>query len=144
MNQAWSQSASAVPPWNDEVLIHRPDPRLPASVYLTSACRQEATDTSFRCVAPFPAEPTFFFWPSQGKCLMLLLFIWAPCLGHSGRQNTLPGFTAVSKRPDFEELLLNNCSCSLANHLPMHYITEMLNRPYSDLQVLIGHIGCRI
>lgn len=43
---------------------------MPASAYLTPACRQEATDTSFRCVALFPAEPTFFFWPSQGKAAL--------------------------------------------------------------------------
>lgn len=43
---------------------------LPASVYLTLACRQEATDTSFRCVALFPAEPTVSFWPSEGTAAL--------------------------------------------------------------------------
>lgn len=120
MNQAWSQFAhrpvptrpdpSRPAPWNDDALIHRPDARLCCSVYLTPARRQEAADTSFRCVALFPAEPTFFFffffWPSEGKAALfnvtashlgsLPLFpyppLLPPSLTRSGRQNTLPGF----------------------------------------------------
>lgn len=38
--------------------------------------------------------------PPRAKplCLMLLLFIFVPSLGHSDRRNTLPGFTAVSNK----------------------------------------------
>lgn len=105
---------------------------MPASVYLRRL-QTGSTDTSFRCVALFPAEPTSF-WPSEGKgTLFNVAAFHLRSLRQSLKQTK---HTLSATRPDFEELL----KTTAVEHLPTNYIpilSEILNQPDLDLIVLL-------
>lgn len=105
---------------------------MPASVYLRRL-QTGSTDTSFRCVALFPAEPTSF-WPSEGKGTLFNVAAFHLSTQTDKTHSLVLLLSAT--RPDFEELL----KTTAVEHLPTNYIpilSEILNQPDLDLTVLL-------